>query len=123
MSSNNKMFSLIKSFPQSEKATEIMDALKPQEGDIVVDKVRYGAFSSTNLDLILRAMNINQIILFGISTSGVILSTVRDAADKDYIITVLSDCCFDHSEEVHNVLIQKVFPAQATVLTVDEFAK
>jgi len=122
VSPNNKMFARLKSFPQSENGSEIIDAVKPQEGDLVVDKVRVGAFSSTNLDLILRAQNINQIILLGISTSGVILSTVRDAADKDYTITVLSDACCDHSDEVHNVLTQKVFSAQATVLTVDEFA-
>jgi nicotinamidase-related amidase len=52
----------------------------------------------------------------GIATSGVVLSTVRWAADADYEITVLSDCCANADEEVHRVLTQKIFPRQATVV-------
>ena len=47
--------------------------------------------------------------------------TIREAADKDYIITVLSDCCADADEEVHCVLITKIFPHQADVATVEEW--
>ena len=47
--------------------------------------------------------------------------TVREAADKDYRITVLSDGCADADEEVHRVLTTKVFPRQADVMTVDEW--
>jgi nicotinamidase-related amidase len=56
-------------------------------------------------------------VLGGMLTSGVVLSTVRDAADRDYHITVLEDLCLDLDEEVHRVLIQKVFPTQADVIT------
>jgi len=58
-----------------------------------------------------------------VATSGAILSTVREASDKDYTITVLSDGCTDGDEEVHRVLTTKVFPRQAEVLTVDEWIK
>jgi len=51
------------------------------------------------------------------ATSGVVLSTVREAADKDFQLTVLSDLCADFDPEVHAVLMQKVFPRQAAVLT------
>jgi nicotinamidase-related amidase len=60
-------------------------------------------------------------VLTGISTSGVVLSTLREAADKDYQITVLSDCCADMDDEVHRVLTTKIFPRQADVLTVQEW--
>jgi nicotinamidase-related amidase len=60
-------------------------------------------------------------VLTGISTSGVVLSTLREAADKDYQITVLSDCCGDIDDEVHRVLTTKIFPRQADVLTVQEW--
>jgi nicotinamidase-related amidase len=56
-------------------------------------------------------------VLTGIATSGVVLSTVREAADKDYRLTVLSDGCADLDPEVHSVLMGKVFPRQADVLT------
>ena len=59
----------------------------------------------------------------GISTGGMVLSVVRWAADIDYQLVVLKDCCADPDEEVHRVLIEKVFPRQATVVTAEEFVK
>eukprot|EP01136_Pigoraptor_vietnamica_P000860 Opistho-1_new@26700 len=97
--------------------------IAPSEGDLVLTKTRVGAFSTTNLRTILDAHDITDIVLFGISTSGVILTTVREAADMDYSITVLSDACADHTDEVHSVLMGQVFPKQATVLTADEWIK
>ena len=60
-------------------------------------------------------------MLAGISTSGVVLSTLRQAADLDYRITVLADACADPDPEVHRVLTEKVFPRQALVTTTDEW--
>ncbi|HXC06188.1 MAG TPA: isochorismatase family protein [Bacteroidia bacterium] len=60
-------------------------------------------------------------ILTGVATSGVVLSTLREASDKDYRLTVLSDCCADRDEEVHRVLTTKVFIRQAEVMTVKEW--
>lgn len=60
--------------------------------------------------MILKAHKIEKIILGGISTSGVVLSTLRDAADRDYIITVLSECCLDFDQEIQTVLLEKIFP-------------
>jgi nicotinamidase-related amidase len=80
-----------------------------------------GAFSTTDLETILRAKNVSNLILFGISTSGVVLSTVRWAADLDYSLFVVSDACADQDEEVHRVLIEKIFPRQCIVLTTQDF--
>jgi nicotinamidase-related amidase len=60
-------------------------------------------------------------VLTGIATSGVVLSTTREAADKDYQLTILSDLCADFDAEVHAVLLKKVFPRQATVKTSEEW--
>ena len=49
-------------------------------------------------------------------------STLRQAADLDYRLVVLADACLDADPEVHRVLIEKVFPRQADVPTVDEWA-
>jgi len=110
-------------FIDGSKGAEIVEELAPQKGDIVLTKVRVSAFSTTNLATILRAQNINNIVLCGISTSGVILSTVREAADLDYTITVLSDVCQDRLQETHDVLIKNVFPRQATVITSKDWFK
>jgi nicotinamidase-related amidase len=58
---------------------------------------------------------VTSLALGGIATSGVVLSTVREAADRDYEITVLEDLCLDADDEVHRVLTEKVFPRQADV--------
>jgi nicotinamidase-related amidase len=99
-------------------ATAVHGRLAPEPGDVVVRKTRVGAFSTTDLDEQLRTRGISTLVLAGISTSGVVLSTVRDAADRDYRIVVLADGCADFDAEVHDVLLGKVFPRQADVVSV-----
>jgi nicotinamidase-related amidase len=70
--------------------------------------------------MILRARSIDTLVIAGISTSGVVLSTVRHAADADYQLVVVKDCCADLDEEVHRVLTEKVFVRQATVVAASE---
>jgi nicotinamidase-related amidase len=72
-------------------------------------------FSTTNLTNFINPRNIDNLILAGVSTSGVVLSTLRDAADADYRMFVLADCCADSNPEVHKVLIEHVFPHQADI--------
>jgi len=100
--------------------TQIHADLAPEDGDIVVRKVRVGPFGSTDLHEQLQARGIDTLVLGGISTSGVVLSTVRDAHDRDYRLIVLADLCADRDPEVHQVLIGKVFPGQAEVISAAE---
>jgi nicotinamidase-related amidase len=100
--------------------TQIHADLAPEEGDIVVRKTRVGPFGSTDLHEQLQARGIDTLVLAGISTSGVVLSTVRDAHDRDYRLIVLADLCADRDPEVHEVLIGKVFPGQAEVISAAE---
>lgn len=99
-----------------DPSTAIVDALAPRQGDIVVRKVRIGAMSTTDLDQRLRARGVNTVVLAGVSTSGVVLSTVIDAADRDYRVYVLSDGVADFDADVHDVLLNKVFGRRATVI-------
>ena len=101
---------------------EIHPAIAPQPTDIVVTKRRVSAFSGSDLEVVLRAQDISHLVLCGIATSGVVLSTLREAADKDYQLTVLSDCCVDSDEEVQRVLLSKVFPRQAEVITAEAWS-
>ena len=109
-----------KAFHADSPTTQIHDRIAPRDGDIVVRKTRVGAFSTTDLEQQLRDRGIDTLILAGISTSGVVLSTVRDAADRDYRLLVLADATADTDPEVHRLLIEKVFPRQADVVTVSE---
>jgi nicotinamidase-related amidase len=100
---------------------QLDESLGVRETDIIVNKKRYSAFSGSDLYMILRAQDISSLVLTGVSTSGIVLSTLREAFDKDYQLTVLSDACSDRDEEVHHFLTGKVFPKQAEVLTVKEW--
>ncbi|MBU6452892.1 MAG: cysteine hydrolase [Cyanobacteria bacterium REEB67] len=121
ISANNKAFSQIKAanmpFTEGNATTEIHPAFAPERGDIIVTKRRVSAFSGSDLDVVLRGKNIDHLVLTGLATSGVVLSTLRFAADLDFKMTVLADCCADRDEEVHRVLTEKIFPSQAEVIS------
>ena len=125
VSPSNKMFGMIKSsgmpFTEGNSAVEIHASFAPESTDIVVTKRRVGAFSGSDLDVVLRSQGIDHMVLTGLATSGVVLSTLRVASDLDYKISVIADCCGDSDEEVHRVLIEKVFPRQADVTNSKEW--
>jgi nicotinamidase-related amidase len=102
--------------------TEIHPSLDVQEADIVVRKTRFGALSTTDLYSALRSEGINTLVVAGISTAGVVLSTLRDAADEDYRLYVLADATADPDPEVHRILTEKVFPYQADVISSDDLS-
>ncbi|MEU1665028.1 cysteine hydrolase [Streptomyces sparsogenes] len=103
-----------------DPAAALHDRLAPQDGDIVVRKIRYGALSTTDLDERLRERGITTLVVSGITTSGVVLSTVIDAADRDYRLYVLSDGVADPNAEVHDVLLHQVFPSRAHLIDTAE---
>ena len=124
VSPNNKMFSGMKERMANYSPEEFMKihpGLDRQENDVVITKRRVSAFSGSDLEVILRAQGINHMILTGIATSGVVLSTTREAADKDYKITIISDGCADGDEEVQKVLIEKVLARQAEMVKVEDW--
>jgi nicotinamidase-related amidase len=127
VSARNKTFTVVTSragatFLDDSDATQIHPGVAARAEDPVVVKKRVSAFSGSDLEILLRSSEITHLVLAGIATSGVVLSTLREAADKDYRLTVLSDGCADTDEEVHRVLIEKVFPRQADVVSVNEWA-
>jgi nicotinamidase-related amidase len=124
ISPRNKSFAALgksRFLAEGSEPAAIHPALAPAPDEEVFTKTRVGAFSTTNLGERLAARGIDTLILSGIATSGVVLSTLRDAADHDYRLYVLSDCCADMDAEVHRVLMEKVFPRQADVIDLDGF--
>ena len=124
----NRLFVSIKSSPQRQKLFEgaagaIHPALGPDPDDIVVTKHRISAFPGSDLQMILRAKEVDTLVLFGIATSGVVLSTLLEACDADYRTVVITDCCADTDAELHRVLIERLFPLRGEVTTAAEFLK
>ena len=72
--------------------------------------------------MLLRANEIETLVLFGIATSGVVLSTLLQASDADYRLVVLADCCADRDKELHRTLLERFFPTRADVITSEDSA-
>lgn len=128
ISPRNALFGALKSSVQHQQLFEgaagaIHPSVAPEGDDITVTKHRVSAFAGTDLEMILRAKDIDTLVLFGIATSGVVLSTLLHAADADYRLTVIKDCCADRDPDVHDCLVDKVFPRPATVVLASEFVE
>ncbi|HTS58679.1 MAG TPA: isochorismatase family cysteine hydrolase [Terriglobales bacterium] len=128
VSPRNKLFAAIQSSPLHQSlfqgaAGSIHPALGPEPGDILVLKHRVSGFFGTDLGLLLRAKEIETIVLFGIATSGVVLSTLLEASDADYRLVVIEDCCADLDAELHAALVERLFPKRAEVLAASDFVK
>jgi len=126
VSDRNKFFGAIKtSKPHQEffqgSSGAIHSALGPKPDDIVVIKSRISAFTGTDLEMILRAKDIDTVVLLGISTSGVVLSTLLQASDADYRVVVVEDCCTDLDLELHSALVGRLFPQRSEVITAEDF--
>ena len=128
VTTRNRLFASIKSSPQHPKLFEgtsgaIHPKLGPETDDLVVTKHRISAFPGSDLQMILRAREVDTLVLFGIATSGVVLSTLLEACDADYRTVVITDCCADTDLELHRVLIERLFPLRGEVTTAAEFVK
>ena len=86
----------------------IHPAAAAREGEPIVVKHRISPFVGTDLETLLRASGIDTLVLAGVSTSGVVLPTVRHAGDLDYRLVVVRDCCADPDAEVHAMLLDIV---------------
>ncbi|MGC0421206.1 cysteine hydrolase family protein [Embleya sp. AB8] len=106
--------------PDPDPATAHHALLAPEPGDISVRKTRHGAMSTTDLDRRLRDRGITTLVVAGLSTGGAVLSTVLDAADRDYRLYVLSDAVADPDAEAHDVLLRRVLPSRAQLIDTTE---
>jgi nicotinamidase-related amidase len=104
-------------------STRVHSAIEPAANEVVVTKNRVSAFYATGLEMILRCAGADAVVVAGLITSGAVLSTVRDAMDRDYRVTVLEDCCMDRDEEVHRVLMEKVFASKTDVISADRWVE
>lgn len=119
----NKTFSAIKAHGLFAPGTgTVVPQLEPSSDEVVFTKDRFNAFCGNALRGFLRAQSVTHLVLAGISTSGVVLSTFADTIDRDFDVTILSDACADSDGELHAALMTKLFPRSATVLTTNDWA-
>ncbi|MFT8809750.1 cysteine hydrolase family protein [Gluconobacter sp.] len=120
ISDRNAMFSWLRDNGLIKPGSEEMQidaSLAPHEQEPVIIKHRIGAFSGTDLDMILRANGIQTVLLAGVTTSGVVLSTFRQAFDLDYNVVVVEDACADSDANMQAFLMEKLIPPIGSVVT------
>ena len=125
VSHRNTVFSRLKASGMMVAGSEgaaIHPVAAARKGEPIVVKHRVSPFVGTDLEMLLRANGIDTLVLAGVHTSGVVLSTVRQAFDLDYRLVVVRDCCADPNAEVHAMLLDNVIAKQAAVVTAAEFA-
>ena len=104
-------------FDEHAPSSRPHELLPLRPGDLDVVNKRASAFKGSDLEVLLRSLGATHVVVTGIGTTGVVLATVIDAADRDYQVTVLSDACTDPDEEAHRVLCSSVFPVRGAVVT------
>ena len=87
--------------PKDREDSQLVPELTPQQDDIVVIKTTDSALTGTNLRLILRNMEISDVIVAGIFTDQCVSSTVRSLADESFGVVVVEDCCAAATDELH----------------------
>jgi nicotinamidase-related amidase len=106
---------------ENDASVEFPTIIAPQQSDIIVTKRRVSAFMGSDLEIVLRGLGVDKLVVCGVSTSGAVLSTVRQAADMDFELTVLEDLCVDNKPEAHRVLLEQIFPRQGRVVDASEW--
>jgi nicotinamidase-related amidase len=122
VSERNRLFSSLTKNPDYAKMlnTELLNlhpALEARPDEPVVAKSRISAFEGTDLKALLRAKDIDTLVLFGIITSGVVLSTALEAMDQDYRVLIVRDACADSDPELHACLLDRLLAKRTDVVT------
>jgi nicotinamidase-related amidase len=120
----NAYFSGVKAAGRLEAGSEATKPMRELEsrlgGTARAVKKRIGGFAGSDLEWLLRGLGRTHLVVGGLITRGAVLSTVCDAADRDYAVTVVSDACHDPDSEVHHVLLESVLPVRAAICAVAE---
>ena len=103
---------------------EIVEELKPRPGDLVVRKSRYSAFSGTNLDQVLRARRIRNIIICGVALNVCVETTLREAYGHEYFPLLLEDATYHAGPPyLRDASLWNIERFFGWVATVDAFAQ
>ncbi len=103
--------------------TEIFEPLKPKASDIVIKKNRYSGFFGTDLDQLLRNLEVNTLIITGIHSNVCCDSTARDAVFRDYRVYFVSDATAAADESLHVATLRTFERYFGRVVTTDEIIK
>ena len=105
--------------PESKEA-EFLEQIAPIENEIVINKTASGVFTSTNIQYILRNMEITGLFVVGVYSNECVSTAIRDACDLGFYVTLISDGCATVTPELQQATITTMKDRYARVLTTDE---
>ncbi|UZE09686.1 cysteine hydrolase family protein [Pseudomonas sp. B21-053] len=94
--------------PKGSPQARIIDDLTPTENEVVLPKTSSGVFNSTNIDYVLRNLEVRHLVIAGIVTDQCVDMAVRDAADRGYLITLVEDACATYTPERHQACLNAI---------------
>lgn len=98
----------LKAVYADERDDDFLEAVAPVGDEIIINKTSAGAFNSTAIDQLLRNMKIDTLWVTGIVTEGCVEMTARDAADRGYYVTLVSDACASSTHVAHDDALQRM---------------
>ncbi|MEM9183516.1 MAG: isochorismatase family cysteine hydrolase [Pseudomonadota bacterium] len=99
---------------------DIVDALTPEPGELVINKKTMGAFSSTGIDANLRALGIETVLVVGVSTNNCVAMTAMEACDHQYGVVVVSDATGTDSDQMQNATLTMLRRLWGRVISTEE---
>lgn len=108
---------------QGEHSAQAPDGLRPIKGDYTIIKPRFSAFFHTELDLILRRLQVRTVILCGTTTPNCIRTTAYDAISLDYNVVILTDCCSSATQEIQDANLADLQRIGAKLMTSAQFER
>ena len=106
--------------PPGSKEAEFLPQVAPQDDEIVINKTASGVFNSTNLSYVLRNLGIESLFVTGVLTDECVSTTVRDACDQGYTVTLIEDGCASVTPQRHDFTVATLRDRYARVLTTAE---
>ena len=106
--------------PKNSYLGKVIDEVAPEEDEICLKKTSSGVFNSTNIDYLLRNLQIDYLVIMGFLTDQCIDMAIRDSADKGYYSICISDACTTHNQQRHENAL-KAFSGYCTTLNTEQF--
>lgn len=96
------------SVPKGSPDARVVDAIAPGRDEIVIPKTASSVFNVTNIDFVLRNLEIDYLVVAGLLTDQCVESAVRDACDRGFLVTLVEDACGTYSQERHDATLRAI---------------
>jgi nicotinamidase-related amidase len=109
--------------PPGSKEAEFLPEVAPQGDEIIINKTASGVFSSTNLNYVLQNLGVHELVVCGVYSNECVETTIRDACDLGYLVSMVEDACTTVTPELHKATITTLRDRYAEIVTTAQITK